>query len=152
MKFLFNLYLTLRCVKIKQNCVMSIPPLQNSSSSGDEFNSEWVLADWMKAIADFHHNHNELVMIINNQKEKSSQVSKEVSLYIGQCPTESLLTLVLVMQRELENLLCDMNQLKWLSQLTSRQHYKKLVDHTRTLNLLNDKAKIRLLLIADSTS
>ncbi len=121
------------------------------SSSDDEFNSEYILANWMKAIGDFHMYHSALVTFIGKQKE-SCQSPKEDSLYIGQCPKESLLTLVLVMQGELENLLCDMNQLDWLSQLTSRQHYKKLAEHTLTLNTLNNKAQLRLQLIANSTS
>lgn len=130
---------------------MAIQSSQNNSSTNGEFNAEYILAEWMKAVAHFHMYHSELVIFINKQRENFQGLNED-SLYVGQCPTESILTLVLVMQGELESLLCDMNQLEWLSQLTSRQHYKKLVDHTQILNLLSNKAHIRLQLIANSAS
>jgi hypothetical protein len=113
----------------------------------DKFSVERVLTDWINAIENFRILYVKLVSLIPPHSEKLSS-----PLYIGQCPADSLVTLILSMQKELEQLLVEIDALEGLSTQTSPQTIRKLIRHTQRLNRLIDKANVRFQLMNVSSS
>ena len=110
-----------------------------------------MLANWLKATSDFYTLYQRLATLIN-QQGRQFRVDHTGMLYLGQCPVDSLLNLILIMQAELEKLVCEMDQLDEFKQTNSSQHFRSLIQHTRRLNQLNRKARIRLDLASASSS
>ena len=114
----------------------------------EKFSAERVIMDWINAIEDFRTLYVKLVTLIPHHAEKRDYRS----LYIGQCPADSLVTLVLSMQKELEQLLGEMEEPDGLTIQKSPQTPRKLIRHTHRLTKLIEKAKIRLQLVSNSSS
>lgn len=129
---------------------MATPSTPNDSSN-DTHEPEKVLANWLKATSDFYTLYQRLATLVNNQ-DRQFRVDHTGTTYLGQCPVDSLLNLILIMQAELEKLVCEMEQLDEFRQTNSSQHFSYLIQHTRRLNQLNRKARIRLDLASASSS
>lgn len=129
---------------------MAIPSTPNDSSD-DGHGPEKVLANWLNATSDFYTLYQRLVALVN-QLDRQFQVDQAGTPYLGQCPVDSLLNLVLTMQAELEKLVCEMDQLDEFRQMNASQHFSHFDRHTRRLNRLNRRARIRLDLASASSS
>lgn len=113
----------------------------------DKFGVERAITDWVIAIENFRLLYVKLVSLLPHHAEKLGGPS-----YVGQCPTDSLVTLTLRMQKELEQLLGEMDTLDGLTTQTSSQTLLKLIRHTNRLNKLIEKAQVLLQLVSVSSS
>ncbi len=104
-----------------------------------------VVANWVEAAFKLHENYKSLITCLNENKAEKEWDSKKPQ-FIGQCPTEQLVRLLLTMQTELEKLLLDMDSVDSSSLPDYKKNYKKLASHTMILNRLNQQAQTRLLL------
>lgn len=113
----------------------------------NKYSVERVITDWVDAIENFRILYVKLVSLLPHHPQKLCSPS-----YVGQCPSDSLVTLVLRMQKELEQLLGEMDTLDGLTAQTSSQTLLKLIRHTHRLNKLIEKAQVRLQLVSVSSS
>jgi len=130
--------------------VMATPSTPNDSSD-DAHRPEKVLANWLKATSDFYTLYQRLATLVN-QQDQQFRVDHTGTPYLGQCPVDSLLNLILIMQAELEKLICEMDQLDEFRLTNANQHFSHFVRHTHRLNQLNRRARIRLDLASASSS
>ena len=125
--------------------------LLSEGDSSEESDNNQILLDWIKAALNFHAQYKDVTTIIDEQKTKRYFQIKSNRL-MGQCPLESLVMLKLTMHTELERFVCDIDQLGWIQQPTSKQHFDKLREHTFVLNQLTKQAQFRLQLMTSSSS
>lgn len=103
------------------------------------------LAAWTEAAFDLFINFKKVRNCLR-QNEITQESEPAQSDYIGQCPREQILTLVTVMQTELDTLLQELEQLSRVSQADYKQKHTRIITQTATLNQLNQQAKRKLLL------
>lgn len=117
----------------------------NNFSTNEEDDEE-VVTNWLEAVNDFRTQYLTLITL-TSQPQIQVQDYQSTTLYIGQCPLDSLLTLLVSMKVELESLAYEMDQIDLFTAITNPQHCKRLRDHTHRLNRLSKKAQIRLQLV-----
>ncbi|GAB3549525.1 hypothetical protein [Spirosoma fluminis] len=114
----------------------------------DEYNLEYILTEWQKAMSALHTVYNDLIRYKNTLKTNEVTTNS----YAGQCPAEALTSLITTIQTELKTLLTDMDQSDELDQAAYNQHCRKLIEHTQAIHELVYKAQIRLYLASGSSS
>ncbi|GAB3726389.1 hypothetical protein [Spirosoma lituiforme] len=106
-----------------------------------------VLANWFEAVSTFYNHYNQLRPYI-----AQVGINNVPSINSGQCPVGQLRRLLSRMHRELDMLVQDMDQIDAPESNCTRQQCKKLVNHTRVLTQLNQRAQTMCLLINLSAS
>lgn len=125
---------------------MSIPLLKSNLALLEATRPESILAGWLKAVTNFHSSYHQLITCIN-QRMNEPELTLKNRVCIGQCPVNVLVELISLMRKELEKLNQDIDHPAQFNQLTVAENYKKLLNHTRVLNQLNQQAKNRLYLV-----
>lgn len=105
-----------------------------------------ILTEWAEATARLHENYNKLLACVRPNKPEQTTSEALSRSYIGQCPVDALVTLLVMMQKQMERLVADMEPLICPSQPVPIENYKKLAMHTRIINKLNQQAQTKLLL------
>lgn len=105
-----------------------------------------TLTEWAEATTRLHENYNRLVACVSPIKPEQTIGSAPSRSYIGQCPVDALVTLLVMMQKQMEMLVADMEPLICSNQPVPTENYKKLAVHTRIINKLNQQAQTKLLL------
>lgn len=105
-----------------------------------------ILTEWAEATASLHENYNRLLTCISPNKPEQTTSAAPSRSYIGQCPVDALVALLAMMQKQMEMLVADMEQVICPSQPVPTENYKKLAAHTRIINKLNQQAQTKLLL------
>lgn len=103
-----------------------------------------IVNEWLTAVTTFYRLYQEL--LIHKNKRAANP------LPAGQHPAQSLTTLVLLMQSELEKLVVDMDQLNSFQRFTKKQEINKLMAHTQTLNQLIKHGQICLYWVSNPAS
>lgn len=107
-----------------------------------------TLTEWAEATALLHENYSSLLACISQNKATKKTGAVSSRLYIGQCPVDQIITLLKIVQEQMESLVVDMEQLNGPDQPVSTENYKKLAMHTRIINKLNQQAQTKLWLAA----
>ncbi|RYF65023.1 MAG: hypothetical protein EOO39_25590 [Cytophagaceae bacterium] len=105
-----------------------------------------TLTEWAEATASLLENYNRLLACVSSTKSEQTTGATPSRSYIGQCPVDALVTLLVMMQKQMEMLVADMEQVICPSQPVPTENYKKLAVHTRIINKLNQQAQTKLLL------
>ncbi|AUD01466.1 hypothetical protein [Spirosoma pollinicola] len=124
---------------------MNINPLVYTLDKQRSSSHVQILANWVEAAFNLHENYKRLIICLS-QAEAEKGRNKVQPLFIGQCPTDQLVGLLMNMHEELENLLLDMDKVESSNPASHKKNYKKLASHTIILNRLNQQAQTRLLL------
>lgn len=124
-------------------------------ASGNKSIATGILEDWLDASANFYVYYNQLIACIGQSTNTVS--SDQQPTFIGQCPLDQLVSIVIAMQAELEVLVKEMKQLdkkegKGRNSSSTAKKQSKLANHTRRLNELNQQANTRLWLAGLSPS
>ena len=123
----------------------------NSSSSesdcpsSDKTTYTTDLATWTEASFELFMNFKKVRNCLSQNKIPAESESVQ-SDYIGQCPKDQILALVMAMESELDRLLQDLEHLSKVSQADYKKNHPRLLSQTATLNQLNQQAKNKLLL------
>jgi hypothetical protein len=99
---------------------------------------EVVLAEWIAAIESFHLYYHRLADYLTTYRIQHHQPGHSIRS-VGQCQVDQLESLLKKMQEELDQLLCDINQPE---QPTAEWNGKRLINHIRRLNRLNQQAQV----------
>lgn len=95
-----------------------------------------ILAEWLASVSLLHLNYRQINGYVN-QYEEQRLAQKNLTKQVGQCPVGDLVRLLIRIEEELEKLLVEMDHLE---ELESLNNYKKLIEHTVTLDQLNQSA------------
>ncbi|WP_040005322.1 hypothetical protein [Fibrisoma limi] len=123
--------------------------------SGNKSIATEILEDWLDASTNFYVYYNQLIACVSQSIHTVS--SYQQPTFIGQCPLDRLVSIVIDMQAELEVLVKEMKELdkkesKGRSSSSTAKKELKLAKHTRRLNKLNQHASTRLWLAGLSPS
>lgn len=106
--------------------------LRRKNSSFLKATPECILANWLSTVTDFGKYYHQLLTYINQTTtEQNLNISK--TLYIGQCPINSLVKLTSTMSEELKNLIQNVDQLDNSRPSSISKGHKKLENHTWVL-------------------
>lgn len=103
-----------------------------------------TLTEWAEATALLHENYSKLLACISQYKPKKKTSAASSRSYIGQCPVDQIITLLKIVQEQMESLVVDMEQMSYPDQPVGTENYKKLAMHTRIINKLNQQAQTKL--------
>jgi hypothetical protein len=118
--------------------------LPKNSQSADKQRPEDILAKWAVAVSAFHRNYNQLIGHVNTIS-LHQQLGVSTAKYIGQCPIDQLLKLLMNMEKELKKFTTQADR---MTLRPTRKNFEKLLTHTESLNQLNQQAEQLLQLIA----
>ncbi|GAB3769425.1 hypothetical protein GCM10028818_05470 [Spirosoma horti] len=120
---------------------------RNNKQSTDRSTYEMVLTKWFEAASTFYNHYNQLrpyaALVSSEQGLKTTAFVNQ-----SQCPVGQLRRLLGRMHQELELLVQDMDQVDSPDLGCTQQQCRKLVNHTRILTQLNQRAQTMSLLIA----
>ncbi|GAB3806382.1 hypothetical protein GCM10028819_41650 [Spirosoma humi] len=105
-----------------------------------------ILTEWAEATARLHENYNKLLACISPNKPEQTVSAAATRSFVGQCPVDVLITLLVTMQKQMERLVIDMESVSCPNKSLPTENYKKLAEHTRIINKLNQQAQTKLLL------
>lgn len=114
--------------------------------AGDEKNEE-IVTNWLDAVNEFRTQYLTLITLTSQPLDNQT-----TQLNPGQCPRDSLLTILMCMKVELESLAHEMDQVDLCTATRNPQHCERLRKHTQRLNNLSKKAQIRLKLVGNPSS
>ena len=125
---------------------MTVLP-KNTANQLQTINTSFkTLTEWAEATARLHENYNKLLACISPNKPEQTTGSAPSRSFIGQCPVDAIVTLLVMIQKQMEMLVVDMEPLVYSNQPVPTENYKKLAVHTRIINKLNQQAQTKLLL------
>ena len=119
---------------------------RSNKQSIDQSTYTTIFANWFEAASTFYNHYNQL-------RPYAAQISDEPgpkgvrSINRGQCPVSQLRKLLGRMHQELEMLVQDMDQADAPDSGSTWQQCRKLINHTRVLTQLNQRAQTMSLLI-----
>lgn len=114
----------------------------------DEDKAKRMIEEWIAAIDTFYQHYIHLCVYADTYYAQQA-ITLHPTAHVGQCPIERLDNMREIMQKQLDELLLDLDQLE---QSTVQWTSEKLLTHTRLLNQLNRQALAVCQLASQSAS